>query len=270
MLNKDNFKLHDMKKWTASILVAGILSVFTSCEPDKPLRFETADGIYFNAAADSIIYSFAKYPNRLVDTINIPVSVLGKPATQDREIGVMAVADTEGNAIENTHYKLLPPYKILANSTTALMPVVIYRSADLDNAPAVLKLQLKENDQFQLGISAKSSIKLKVGYLQKPPSWGDPTGFPWAGASTNFGTWTKTKYKLILEALYDPISGTTVTEFAGNRTVGQFPAINTQYLQAVINYIRTKYPGNYTGTGATLTDPDIPNNPVIKVGPANY
>ena len=117
-------------------------------------------------------------------------------------------------------------------------------------------------------------IKIKTAYLQKPPTWGEPTGFPWAGYINNFGTWTRTKYKVILDALYDPVGDTTITEFPlGTRAVNQFPPVYTQYLQIVKNYIRTNYPGNYStpiGIGATLRDPDMPNNPVIQVGPANY
>jgi hypothetical protein len=84
------------------------------------------------------------------------------------------------------------------------------------------------------------------------------------------GTWTKTKYKLILEALYDKASDTTVSEFPSSRFGS--PAIYIQYLQLTKNYIRTKYPGNYStpvGIGATLRDPDA-GNAVIQVGPANY
>lgn len=268
------YKLFEMKKWTGSVLFGAVLLAFTACKPDAPSLFSAPDGIYFNAPTDSLFYTFAKYPNRLVDTIKVPVSVLGKPVEQDREITIESISGAEANAVEGTHYKLVTPFKIPANSTTAILPVIVFRTADLDREAAVVKLQLKANSHFELGITSKSSIKIKVGYLQKPPTWGDPTGLPWAGYSTNFGTWTKTKYKLILDALYDPVSDTTISEFPiGTRFVGQYPPAYNQYLQVVKNYIRTKYPGNYStpvGVGATLRDPDMPNNPVIQVGPANY
>jgi len=66
------------------------------------------------------------------------------------------------------------------------------------------------------------------------------------------------------------VGDTTVTEFPYLK-VGA-PAISIQYLQVVKNYIRTRYPGNYSipvGVGATLRDPDA-SNAVIVVGPANY
>jgi hypothetical protein len=261
-------KIFDMKKWRIAVVVVAVLSVFGACKPDAPLQFNSPDGIYFNTAADSLFYTFAKYPNRTVDTLKVPVLVLGKPAAQDREIMVTPVPGEGFNAVEGTHYKLLPPYKIPANSVTAFIPVVVYRTSDMENAAANFQLQLKENTNFELGITAKTSIKVKVGYLQKPPTWGEYTGIKWAGNSANFGTWTKTKYKLILDALYDPVGDSTISEFP--YASSGYPTSYPQYLQIVKNYIRTKYPGNITGVGATLSDPDIPNNPVIRVGPANY
>jgi hypothetical protein len=263
-----------MKKRFIFPLFVALCFAFVACRPDVPMPFSARDGVYFNAAADSLSYTFAKFPNRLVDTLKIPVSVLGKPAPQDREITIASVSGTDVNALEGTHFKLLLPYKMPANSVTTLIPVLIYRTGDLDSITASFRLQLKENSNFTFGITSKTSIKIRVGYLQKPTTWGDLTGLPWAGYSTNFGTWTKTKYKLILNALYNPIGDSTISEFPiGNRIAGQFPAVYTQYLQVVKNYVRTNYPGNYStplGVGATLRDPDIPNNPVIQVGPANY
>ena len=140
----------------------------------------------------------------------------------------------------------------------------------MDSTLVSLSLKLSPNQSFTSGITAKTNFKINLAYIQKPPTWGEIGGSQWAGYSADFGTWTKTKYKVILDALYDPVSDTTVTEFPYNRFAA--PAVYIQYLQLVKNYIRTKYPGNYStplGVGATLRDPDANNN-VIQVGPANY
>jgi hypothetical protein len=259
-----------MKKEIIPILFLTAIAVLSACKPDEPALFKEPDGIYFSAPADSIMYTFAKYPTRTVDTIKIPVSVLGNPAVNDREITVESSTGEDINAKEGVHYKLLPPYKMPANKVSTLLPVVVYRTGDLDSITAIFKLRFKENESFKSGISSKTSIKVKSGYLQKPATWGEFGGTQWAGYASNMGTWTKTKYKLILDALYDPVRDTTVTEFPSSRFGA--PSIYIQYLQLTKNYIRTKYPGNYStpvGIGATLRDPDA-NNAVILVGPANY
>jgi len=249
------------------ILFAAILP---GCKEDVPTIFAEPDGIYFSAPADSITYTFAKYPNRVSDTLKIPVTVLGNPSGTDRTITIEKLTGTDINGTEGVHYKLLQPYTIPAGKVTTMLPVVIYKTGDMDSLWINFKFQLKANENFVSGISAKTSLKIKVGFLQKPSSWGEYNGFQWAGNSAEFGTWTKTKYKVILDALYDPVSDTTVSEFPYLKVAA--PAIYIQYLQLVRNYIRTNYPGNYSeprGIGATLRDPDNRDS-VIRVGPANY
>ena len=250
-------------------MLAAIIAV-AGCKEDVPTLFDQQDGIYFNSSKDSVAYTFAKYPNRVTDTIKLPVNVLGNAAAVEREITIQKVTDQGANAIEGVHYKLLPPYKMPANSYSTEIPIVMYRTADLDIAPVSLILKLAPNSSFQSGITTKTTLKVNIGYIQKPATWGEIGGIQWAGYTTNFGTWTKTKYKVILDALYDPATDTTVTEFPYSRFSA--PASYIQYLQLVKNYIRTNYPGNYSnpiGIGATLRDPDA-NNAVIQVGPANY
>ena len=259
-----------MKKGFFYIIIFAAILPFAACKEDVPTVFAEPDGIYFSAPADSMTYTFAKYPNRLIDTLKIPVTVLGKAAGTDRTISLEKLSGTDINGTEGVHYKLLQPYTLPAGKVSTTLPVVIYRTGDMDSLSFSFKFQLKANENFVSGISAKTSLKIKVGYLQKPPTWGDLTGLQWAGYSLNMGTWTRTKYKVVLDALYDPVSDTTVSEFPYGRS--QPPAIYIQYLQLVKNYIRTKYPGNYSfprGIGATLRDPDNKDS-VIQVGPSNY
>ena len=259
-----------MRNGFALLIILMAITAFVSCKEDVPTMYNQPDGIYFNSNADSAFYTFAKYPNRMVDTIKLPVSVLGNAASTDREITLDKVTDAENNAVEGVHYKLLAPYKMPANSYTTLLPIVIYRTPDMDSVLIKMAFKLSPNAAFTSGITTKTTLKVNVGYLQKPPTWGEIGGTQWAGYSTNFGTWTKTKYKLVLTALYDPVTDTTVSEFPFSR-FGP-PSSYLQYLQIVKNYIRTNYPGNYStplGVGPTLRDPDANNN-VIQVGPANY
>jgi len=258
-----------MKKQIALLLLFATIG-FVACKQDLPGMFNEENGIYYSAATDTLSYTFAKYPGRTVDTIRLPVTVLGSPSGKDRQINLEVLPGNGTTGKDGVHFKLLPPYTMPANKVSALLPVVVYRTGDLDSVSALFTIGLKANSSFNLGITSKSSIKIKTGFLQKPQTWGDLGGIQWAGYTTNFGTWTKTKYKVVLEALYDPVSDTTITEFPFSR-FGP-PAVYIQYLQLVKNYIRTRYPGNYStplGIGATLRDPDA-NNTVIQVGPANY
>ncbi|QIL40509.1 DUF4843 domain-containing protein [Pedobacter sp. HDW13] len=247
------------------------ISFFSGCSKD-PALFAEADAIYFGTADTSISYSFAKYPKKLKDTINVPVNVLGNSAATDRSFSVEILPSANNAAIEGTHFKLLTNLIIPAKSVMGMLPVVVYRTADLENGKQVkINLKLKKDQNFAAeGITTKQKITINLGYMQKPDSWGEFTGTVtgfFAGYQTNFGTWSPTKYKVILDALYDPATGVTITEFPGSRFSP--PVAYNLYLATVRNYIKTNYPGNYGLPGAVLNDPDNGNKP-IQVGPANY
>ena len=102
-----------MKKRYFSIILLLPVLLFSACEQD-PTLFDQPDGIYFNTTADSVSYSFAKYPNRTVDTLRIPVMVLGDAAAHDRPITIEKLTEPELKGIEGVHYKLLSPYNMPA------------------------------------------------------------------------------------------------------------------------------------------------------------
>lgn len=254
-----------------------LLLSLAGCEPNQLIPFEQPSSAYFGnptisgAPVMETSYTFAKYPNRQADTLQIPVSIYGEPAGQDREIGITAVDSSIANATQGIEYKLLPPYKMPANKVKTTIPVVVYRTGAMDSVVYTFLLKIKATADLQAGIAAQNMYRVNVAFLQKPIDWdvyANTQG--WAGYSANFGTWTRTKYKVVLDALYSPSGDTSITSFPGQRF--QPPPIFNQYLIVVRNYIRTHYPGNYStplGVGPTLRDPDA-NNAIIQVGPANY
>lgn len=257
-------------KFKIQYIAAVCCFLFAACQED-PALFSEADGVYFNT--DTLLtYSFAKYPRKTTDTIQIPVNVLGNSSGNDRPIGFEVMQLTANNAIEGIHFKILTDAKVPGNKFAGTIPVVIYRTEDLDTGNvARFSIRLKQNADFPAqGIASGQKLTVSLSYIQQPLTWGEFLGNKtgqFAGYKDNFGTWTKTKYKLILDALYDPKTGTTITEFPGSRFLP--PVLYNQYVAVVRNYIKTNYPGNYGGSGATLLDPDNNNMPV-QVGPANY
>jgi hypothetical protein len=259
-----------MKRSYILIFLTGIF--FYSCE-EKPTLYNETDGLYFGTADTIMSYSFAKYPKKEIDTIHVPVQVLGSTSLADRSIDINLLQQAgDSAAVEGVHFKLVADPKVAANSVTGTVPIVVYRTADLESGKMVrFAIQLKLNNDFpSQGIASKQKLIVNLAYIQRPLNWGEFTGAItgyFAGYKDNFGTWTPTKYKLILDALYDPTTGTTVTEFPVSRFSP--PIVYNHYVAIVRNYIKTHYPGNYGLAGAVLLDPDNDNLP-IQVGPANY
>ena len=268
--------IRDIKIGLSGLLLATMV-LLSSCKSNQLIPFEEADAVYFGGpvvfgqAKMESSYTFAKYPNKTVDTFWLPISLVGFPAGQDREILIEPVDSSIVNATNGKEYKLLPPYKLPANMVSTSIPVVLYRTGPMDSLVYTVILKIKPSGDLKAGIEAQSQYRINIAFLQKPIDWDVyASSEGWAKYSANFGTWTRTKYKLILDALYSPSGDSSITNFPGTRF--QPPAIFNQYLQIVRNHIRTNYPGNYStplGIGPTLRDPDA-NNAVIQVGPANY
>ena len=51
-----------MKKGIFYIIIFAAILPFAACKEDVPTIFAEPDGIYFSAPADSMTYTFAKYP----------------------------------------------------------------------------------------------------------------------------------------------------------------------------------------------------------------
>ena len=111
-----------MKKGIYYIILFAV--ILAGCKEDVPTVFAEPDGIYFSTPADSLTYTFAKYPNRLSDTLKIPVTVLGNAAGKDRTISLEKLSGTDMNGIEGVHYKLLQPYTLPAGKVSTMLPVV--------------------------------------------------------------------------------------------------------------------------------------------------
>jgi len=257
-----------MKKIFPFLIPAIVVLLLMGCVV-KPAVYSQADALYFPVAGDSINYSFAAFPKKITDTIRIPISVLGHPFGANRSISVSVLSGPQYTAVSGKHFQLLSNAVMPANAVTASIPVIVNRTPDLDSVIVKFAIQINQNAAFPgNGITSAQTLTVNLAYIQKPATWGTLTGLPFAGYSANFGTWTKTKYKLILNALYNPATGTTVTEFPLSSHFSP-PIAYTQDLALVKDYIITNYPGNYGLPGPTLTDPDA-NNKLIQVGPANY
>lgn len=273
-------KKHEMKnRFFIGCLFVLALCGGVGCKQDLPVSFSQNNALYFGPAATIsgnftglTQFSFAQYPHRTVDTLMVRVSLLGNISSTDRTFTVATIDTPIANATEGTDYQLQPSYTLPANATYVNIPVILYRSHTLDSTAYSFFLEVVPNQNFATVNNRQAVYNVQATYLQKPSTWDVmPSGVTgWAKYSNNLGTWTKTKYQVVLNALYSQTGDTSIASFPYAYSVA--PAIYTQYLQMVKNYILANYPGNYSkplGVGPTLTDPDA-NNAYIQVGPANY
>ena len=106
-------KINHIISITSWLLLGAGIMLLPSCKSNQLIPFEEADAVYFGGPVVfgkpvmESSYSFAKYPNKTVDTFWLPVSLVGFPAGQDREIVITPVDSSIVNATNGKEYKLL-------------------------------------------------------------------------------------------------------------------------------------------------------------------
>ena len=232
-----------------------LLVMATGCEKSELVRYEEPAMIYvyreaFNNDGDSVAYSFAIKANNLqVDTIKVPVRIMGDATNTDREVKLAVIADST-TAVEGTHYEFLP-YHIPAGEFSADLPVLVKRTADLKNQEVRLLLQVTASKDFQPGIPhspvagnfAGAGLKYLVkinDFLTKPSNWDTRLIY-------YFGTYSQVKFKFIIDI-------TGITDFP----VGSPPAFSFGEMQYYNAFCKSKLSDHETANGPLLDEFGLP------------
>lgn len=124
-------------------------------------------------------------------TVQVPVMVTGMPVAYDRTFSV--VADLEGStAVAGTHYKALQTaYTMPAGSVCTLIPITVYRTADIQDGYKELRLKVISSTDFpSLIIAEKSAMRLRISdQLEEPEWWSRWLAKGW------FGKYSRRKYQ---------------------------------------------------------------------------
>ncbi len=209
--------------FTKIVCTSALIAVLVSCQKSELTKYAEEDMIYvykdaFNTKKDSAGYSFAiKANSLLVDTVKVPVRIMGVAASKDREVKLAAIKEFT-TAVEGVHYTFLP-YIIPAGAYSADLPVVVKRTADMKTQEFRLQVQVIESKDFKPGIpnspvagnfaGASLQYLIKVNdFLTKPSNWDSQL-------ISYFGTFSQAKYKFIIDV-------TGKTDFA----LGAAPAMS--------------------------------------------
>ncbi|PSL49857.1 uncharacterized protein DUF4843 [Chitinophaga niastensis] len=208
-----------------------------ACKKSNPLAFQAPAMVYIYKApyalnTDSVIYSFAIHPDSvMMDTIKIPVRIIGMAAAQDREVILKAVADST-TATAGTDYTLLP-YQIPAGAYTANLPVVIKRTTTMKKQTLRLLLEVEPSKDFLPGVPNSKGSSVVAGgtvryliklndYLTKPANWDTWLVY-------FFGSYSATKYKFVIQT-------TGIATFSTDMPYGVFSVYSTLCKQKLAEY----------------------------------
>lgn len=184
-------------KITIGLLAAGWLA---GCEKNEELVYASDDGVYFdfsnsdltNQRIDSVIYSFAMFPELSQDTILLPVRVSGNRSHADRKVRVELVTE-KTTAQAGVHYKALErEYVLPADSGRFDIPVIIYNTDPMLAERAVkIMLQLKPTADFATMFPKLDSAKIIFSNRLEKPLW-------WEIWQNDLGEYSRVKHELFI------------------------------------------------------------------------
>lgn len=164
----------------------------TGCQENDRMLYEEKPAVYFSSVTekDSIIYSFAAGLTD-EDVVSVPVRIIGVSTNGDRNISIEV--DPVSTAKENVHYKDIPESVVLKAGEVETTIKVNVMNKDLKDGDVSLILNLKSNDDFNLGYSGSLKAKLVItDQLVQPSYWRIPL-------SLYYGAYSKAKHRLCIQ-----------------------------------------------------------------------
>jgi hypothetical protein len=185
------------------VLICGLN---TACKKSELTSYTQPDMIYFykdyyNADKDSTVYSFAIKPDGLmVDTVKVPLRIMGVAASSDRSVTIQIVADSSTAQAEQ--YSVLPTI-VKAGAYTTNVPLLVKRMPALKTNDVRLLLEVGTSDNFLPGVYNSAASASRGGgslrypvrindFLTKPSNWD-------SFVAIYFGAYSQVKYKLVIE-----------------------------------------------------------------------
>jgi len=211
-----------MKKIVYYIFAIGALGFCFSCKREELKTYDIADNIYFNlkingVIADSTNVSFAIRPEGIKDSIlKLPVAVTGEPQPQDRLFRVEVLKDSS-SAVLGTHFTVPERVLVRAGRVQDSIPLRIFRTPDLQQAPVKIQLQLLPTTEFKTDIKRiYASLGGSVSAVSIKVSLSDilTAGNNWNGLfAPYFGTFSVKKWKLINQVTGMPLDYVTTSVY---------------------------------------------------------
>lgn len=183
-----------MKKYIyiTSILIF-IIASLSSCDNDN-MVFHEKNGLYFvtEKGVDSIYYSFLGRTIEM-DTLNIPIEVMGVATDNDRNYKI-EIDNELTTAEEGLHYKKLSEsYVFGANKFKDYFKLIVSQEDPaLTTEDKIITLKIIASDDFDPGYKDRATLKIYVTNKLIKPSYWDELLFIY------FGEYSKVKHELAI------------------------------------------------------------------------
>lgn len=188
--------------------------VIFACKKDETPLFDTSENVYFdfvpndaNDKTDSLLYSFAYFPDKAEDTVFIPVRLSGFRTPKARKF-ILATVDSSTTAVASVHYKPLEKeYTLAADSGICMVPLIlINKDTALKTKTLTIGLTLKATDDLGVAFKLQNKGIVKFSNRLEKPTWWDV----WAG---ELGEYSRVKHELFIRVAGTTELGTNMQDF---------------------------------------------------------
>lgn len=186
-------------KATKPILYTALVAMTAlfACQKSELLSYTNEPGVYFYqgpniTSIDSVGYNFILLPiNEAVDTVYLPLRIMGDPASTDREVAIQVVDSS--TAKEGVHFTF--GAKIVhAGKFTDSIPLYLKRTSEMTTSILKLFLQIVPSKDFQPGYATYQDFKITITDQLIPPTWSFTM-------SSTFGTYSTVKFRFMVSVL---------------------------------------------------------------------
>jgi len=147
-------------------------------------------------------HTFAYDPSsKTIDTVWVTVGTMGYITDYDRPVAFRQLQTDSINAVAGKHFvafndaQLSASYRVPAGQSSARIPIVIMRDAQLKSEEVMLKFAIAPNEHFKLGIPAQTEKLIVLSdMLTQPKYWNMYATYYFAG---NYG---KVKHQFMIDA----------------------------------------------------------------------
>lgn len=188
--------------------------VIFACTKQETLTFNAEDNVYFdflpeesNDKTDSILYSFAYFPDKAEDTVFIPVRLSGARKPVDRRFSIVII-DSTTTAEPTKHYEpLKAEYIMPADSGICMVPLIlINKDSILKTKTLTIGLALKGTTELGVSFQMDNKGIVKFSNRLEKPTWWDT----WAG---DLGQYSRVKHELFIRVSGTTELGTDLSDF---------------------------------------------------------
>ncbi len=175
-----------------SLLCFGVAAIWCgSCSKDGYVQYDADYAslrfIYTAQGNDSIVYSFALYPDQEEGIVEIPFKLVGLASGQAREVKVEVVKE-ETTAKENDNF-VVETSELPADSIKATLKIRVKKTSELEDKDLVVKFRLGSNDYFAAAPVDENMYRIVLtNRLTKPKGW-------------PFGDYSRVKHQFVIQIL---------------------------------------------------------------------